>query len=131
MNKTWLFYDAVSGVFRPGSMSLPDEQTVADNTPPGHVATDMDADPWTQRMDVATGLLVPYQRPAVLQVLDAPTARAKRDELLAACDWVVTRAYERGQPVPADWATYRQALRDWPSQPGWPDAPLPSPPPAP
>lgn len=54
--------------------------------------------------------------------------RYKRDELLAACDWVVTRAAERGQPVPAAWQAYRQALRDITAQPdpaciAWPQAP--------
>jgi len=38
--------------------------------------------------------------------------RAERDRRLAECDWVVARAYERGEPVPQDWAEYRQALRD-------------------
>jgi hypothetical protein len=42
--------------------------------------------------------------------------RAKRDRRLAETDWVVARAYERGEPVPEAWAAYRQALRDLPEQ---------------
>ncbi|GAA5334721.1 MULTISPECIES: phage tail assembly chaperone [Thermus] len=42
--------------------------------------------------------------------------RAERDRRLAASDWVVARAYERGEPVPPEWAAYRQALRDLPGQ---------------
>ncbi len=42
--------------------------------------------------------------------------RAKRDRRLAETDWVVARAYERGEPVPEAWAAYRQALRDLPAQ---------------
>lgn len=38
--------------------------------------------------------------------------RAERDRRLAETDWVVARAYERGEPVPEAWAAYRQALRD-------------------
>lgn len=38
--------------------------------------------------------------------------RAERDALLAATDWLVLRAQETGQPVPAAWLAYRQALRD-------------------
>jgi hypothetical protein len=38
--------------------------------------------------------------------------RESRDRKLAETDWVVARATELGQPVPAEWATYRQALRD-------------------
>jgi hypothetical protein len=38
--------------------------------------------------------------------------RLERDKRLAASDWVVTKALETGEAVPANWATYRQALRD-------------------
>jgi hypothetical protein len=55
--------------------------------------------------------------------------RAKRDELLAACDWVVVKAQEAGEDVPAAWVTYRTALRNLPAatsdpaNPTWPTAP--------
>ncbi len=55
--------------------------------------------------------------------------RAKRDELLAASDWVVVKAQEAGEDVPAAWVTYRTALRNLPAatsdpaNPTWPDAP--------
>ncbi len=42
--------------------------------------------------------------------------RAERDRRLAETDWIVARAYERGEPVPEAWAAYRQALRDLPGQ---------------
>jgi hypothetical protein len=42
--------------------------------------------------------------------------RAERDRRLAETDWVVARAYERGEPVPEAWAAYRRALRDLPEQ---------------
>lgn len=38
--------------------------------------------------------------------------RERRSTLLAATDWIVIRAADRGEPVPTDWQTYRQALRD-------------------
>jgi hypothetical protein len=57
------------------------------------------------------------------------SARGVRDSLLASCDWVVAKAIERAEPVPAPWAAYRQALRDLPSGPGWPTTHiLPAPP---
>ena len=40
--------------------------------------------------------------------------RRQRDQMLAATDWVVARAVERGIPISHGWATYRQALRDIP-----------------
>ena len=50
----------------------------------------------------------------------AKAARDARDRRLADCDWVVVKALESGQTVPAAWATYRQALRDLPQQIGFP-----------
>jgi hypothetical protein len=46
--------------------------------------------------------------------------RDRRNALLAASDWIVTASYERGEPVPEAWATYRQALRDVTKQAGFP-----------
>jgi hypothetical protein len=42
--------------------------------------------------------------------------RTERQARLAETDWIVARAYERGEPVPEAWAAYRQALRDLPGQ---------------
>lgn len=50
----------------------------------------------------------------------AKGVRASRDAKLAECDWLVIKAAETGVPLAADWATYRQALRDVPSQVGFP-----------
>ena len=54
--------------------------------------------------------------------------RPERDRLLQKCDWVVSKYTELGQPIPDEWKTYRQALRDittqsdpdnitWPTKP--------------
>jgi len=50
----------------------------------------------------------------------AKSVRASRDTLLAECDWVAIKAFETGSSVSAQWATYRQALRDVPAQAGFP-----------
>ena len=42
--------------------------------------------------------------------------RPERDRLLQKCDWVVSKYTELGQPIPDEWKTYRQALRDITSQ---------------
>ena len=61
---------------------------------------------------------------------DVPTEaeiREERDKLLAESDWVVTKAVEQnaqdglGVQIPVVWLDYRQALRDIPQQPGFPD----------
>ena len=42
--------------------------------------------------------------------------RHDRDRLLNETDWIVTKAKETSTNIPAAWKTYRQALRDVPSQ---------------
>lgn len=53
-------------------------------------------------------------------IRQAKSVRASRDTLLAECDWVAIKAFETGIPVSAQWAAYRQALRDLPQQAGFP-----------
>jgi hypothetical protein len=50
----------------------------------------------------------------------AKSVRTSRDALLTECDWVAVKAFETGSSVSAQWATYRQALRDVPAQAGFP-----------
>tara|TARA_R100000231_G_scaffold139464_1_gene120789 strand:+ start:697 stop:978 length:282 start_codon:yes stop_codon:yes gene_type:complete len=42
--------------------------------------------------------------------------RRKRNQLLSESDWIVTKASETGVAVSDEWKTYRQALRDVPTQ---------------
>ena len=57
------------------------------------------------------------------------TLRHRRNKLLVDCDWVVIRSTSTDTPVPDEWKTYMQALRDLPSNtedpanPVWPVAP--------
>ena len=51
----------------------------------------------------------------------ATAVRAERDKLLASCDWMAIKAFEAGSAVSAEWATYRQALRDVTAQEGFPN----------
>ena len=41
--------------------------------------------------------------------------REQRDKLLTETDWVTAKAMETEKPIPAEWKTYRQALRDLPA----------------
>lgn len=57
--------------------------------------------------------------------------RTERNKRLAECDWVVIRATSTDTPVPEEWKTYMQALRDLPANtedpvnPVWPPVPSP------
>lgn len=64
----------------------------------------------------------------VVSAVSMGQVRADRDALLAACDWVVTKALEAGTAVPSAWVTYRTSLRDFPGAVDlddivWPDPP--------
>ena len=56
----------------------------------------------------------------------AAQMRAARDNALKQSDWRVIRAAETGVALDADWAAYRQALRDLPNADGWPNVSLPN-----
>jgi len=56
--------------------------------------------------------------------VSSANVRGGRDELLRQTDWIVLRALETGNPVPAEWLSYRQALRDIPAQDGFPGSVL-------
>ena len=55
--------------------------------------------------------------------------RQSRDDKLKECDWIVIKNLELNANIPGVWEVYRQALRDVPTQSGfpwtitWPDAP--------
>ena len=55
--------------------------------------------------------------------------RQERNKRLAECDWVVIRSTSTDTPVPDEWKTYMQALRDLPTttedpaNPVWPSIP--------
>jgi|13_taG_2_1085334.scaffolds.fasta_scaffold00242_15 hypothetical protein len=46
--------------------------------------------------------------------------RGERDFRLSATDWIIIKHQELGTAIPSDWLTYRSALRDVPSQHGFP-----------
>jgi len=134
------FFDPATGLLDARWYSGPDDALVL-NTPAGMTPIQGHHDRNRVRVNVMTGELVPYQPPAPPDTewashswdaeswawVSAPTdaalardARADRDRRLSACDWVVARAIERAELVPVAWATYREALRDVPEQPGFP-----------
>ena len=59
----------------------------------------------------------------------AKSVRTSRDDKLKETDWVVIKNLELNANIPGAWEVYRQALRDIPTQSGfpwtitWPDAP--------
>jgi len=148
--KRYHFADPATGLFDPRGYVGP-ERRLEQNTPQGLVAIDVtgvEGFDW-RSMRIEAGKVVDYRPPAPpdteyetwawddatrRHVAALTTAghwrnvRAERDRRLAACDWVVARASERGEPVPIDWTVYRQALRDITLQPDplairWPEEP--------
>ena len=50
----------------------------------------------------------------------AKSVRQSRDDKLKECDWIVIKNLEVNANIPGAWEVYRQALRDIPSQAGFP-----------
>ena len=64
------------------------------------------------------------ERAAVVTAANAEKAarnRKERDNRLASCDWIVTKALEAGGSVPSAWVTYRTALRNITAHSNWPN----------
>lgn len=156
MSTTYSVADAATGLFvgRAYTGELP---WVQSQLAPGQIIIEGDHDPrrWRVRLVVddfgeQQPTVHPYQPPAppfdewrtwrwdgpTERWVSVPTeaalardARAERDRRMAAADWVTLRAMRTGQPIPAAWAAYLQALADVPAQPGfptsitWPDPP--------
>lgn len=140
------FYRLDTGLFT-GRTYSGDERHL--RVPAGDGVVPGEHDHLSRRVDLTTGQVVDYQPPAppdtehetfawdasIKRWVGTPTAaahwrfvRAERDRRLSACDWVVARASERGEPVPLDWTVYRQALRDITDQSDplairWPEPP--------
>lgn len=63
-----------------------------------------------------------FAPPPPLPPPTAEQARARRNALLTACDWTQLPDAPLTSEQRAAWQTYRQALRDVPQQPGFPEA---------
>ena len=50
--------------------------------------------------------------------------RTQRNKRLVDCDWVTLKAYSTDTPVPEEWKTYMQALRDLPANTEDPENPV-------
>ena len=59
------------------------------------------------------------RKPTVEQL--SAEARARRDTLLSSCDWTILSDAPLTTAKKNAWKAYRQALRDIPSQPGFPN----------
>jgi len=105
------------GVFDVAKVSVPsyDEntQSVAEGTP------QLVGETYTQQWIISN---LPADEVAERLAARALSARSKRNVLLQSCDWIVTMHKELGTNIPAAWKTYRQELRDVPSQAGFPDS---------
>lgn len=146
MNRTYSLFDKLTGEFTGLVVSIP-EHTLARHLRPGIGAKQGRHDCRRSRVDLATGAVVKWVMPRPPDTerdtfdlvagvwVASPTAlalwdqvRAERDRRLAATDWRVTVAAERGESVPSEWQAYRQALRDVTGQADprsvvWPEPP--------
>ena len=76
-----------------------------------------DGQSWIQQWAVEA---LPQDEIDARNAQQASSVRAERNRRLADTDWMVVKTLEAGQPQDFSVAAYRQALRDVPSQPGFP-----------
>jgi hypothetical protein len=81
------------------------------------IVPSFDGQSWIQQWAVEA---IPQAEIDAVTDQQATSVRADRNARLAATDWMVIKALEEGNGLDFDVATYRQALRDVPSQPGFP-----------
>jgi hypothetical protein len=92
----------------------------------GPVFTDT---PATETIPAKTAAENEAEYKAAKDTEQAKSVRATRDDKLKECDWIVIKNLETNSNIPGAWEVYRQALRDVPTQSGfpwtitWPDAP--------
>lgn len=63
---------------------------------------------------------------SLLDGIAAGRKRMERDELLRSTDWTLMADAPLSGAQKAAWGVYRQALRDLPALPGFPDVPWPA-----
>lgn len=84
---------------------------------------------WEDEGDAPVQADLEAEKPVIKNILGFQQLRYQRDKKLAETDWVVTKANETGVAESDEWKTYRQALRDLPSNttdpfnPTWPTKP--------
>jgi hypothetical protein len=84
---------------------------------------------WEDEGDAPVQADLEAEKPVIKNILGFQQLRYERDKKLAETDWVVTKANETGIAESDEWKTYRQALRDLPSNttdpfnPTWPTKP--------
>jgi hypothetical protein len=81
------------------------------------IVPSFDGQSWIQQWAVEA---IPQAEIDAMTDQQATSVRADRNARLAATDWRVIKALEEGNGLDFDVAAYRQALRDVPSQPGFP-----------
>lgn len=139
MKRTWSFFDSATGVFIDRIFRGTEEHLV-ENTPDSCTAIEGIYNRQRQKVDTGTGEVIFWQAeapaddefttwqwdeqqgwlPVATEAAIARDVRTRRARLLAACDWVVARAADTGEPIPEAWRAYRAALRDITAQPGFP-----------
>ena len=90
----------------------------------------IDAQSGGKTINVVNGAVVAIDKPGLTNDELLFELRAKRDRLLAACDWTVGSDTPLSSDKVASWKAYRQALRDLPAapnlnlqNPAWPAPP--------
>ena len=110
------FYSLSDGFFTGAAYCGPEEFL---SVPIGCGMFEGNVDYATQMVDVSSGRVVEYKGAARVDN-QARDARCLRNDLLLRSDGMIMPFLESGKPIPDELLRYRKALRDIPSQNGFP-----------
>ncbi len=65
-----------------------------------------------QTIAIPSRIEIEQKRTELLNATPLRKLREARNIKLLETDWIVTKSIETGQPIPQEWLTYRQELRD-------------------
>ncbi len=65
-----------------------------------------------QTIAIPSHIEIEQKRTELLNATPLRKLREARNIKLLETDWIVTKSIETGQPIPQEWLTYRQELRD-------------------
>lgn len=126
---SYTIYDLSTGRFT-GKYSSKRQDAIENNVDNGFGYVEGDYDIATQMVVDGTVVDIPTETlEAELNETALSMLRANRNELLASCDWTQANDSPLSSAKRTEWATYRQALRDLPSNtidpanPVWPTPP--------
>ena len=116
--KNFIIYNSDGTIIRTGTVSRDDDFSL--QVQEGEFIMEGVADGSTQKIEdgAIVDFVIPSEEITAALIVEK---RQERDQILLWCDWTQGADSPLSDSKKAEWATYRQALRDITSHSNWPD----------